>query len=1133
MFRLGKYALTLVGLIVGCGIQVPLFFEFVRRFMNFFIDPKTTHEDFFISMLYGDNPYEGNPYEFKPLFETLSTIYIKSLSFLVIFIVAHLILFLEHDWVSRDSGFKKLVNKNIGRLVNVNEAIARRLLNPQQRIGLDRNPNLENLLRRENAAPDDEDFLAEPEQNPFPIMHPAEEDSDEDDDDVNELPGAREHLRADQLEAVNDLLRQLNGQAHIEDRRVLNQVPDIPNVPHPEVAADFQPFPFPIRAAPVNPQRELQAAAIAAAAQDAVDQRQPFFMRPENNDINPNNLDNEDAAVAAAAAQIAGGDGILENLPVHIIIFAADTLLAVYLSFAYLVPYVAGNLIFHLIAFAVNAISPLLPYSFIYPVLMPLVDNLNNLKKLSPAADEFLQNSVIHPLISSMSRVYNQDQPLNSNDRLIPLFLFYGILYGSILKYLSVKAKKHNDDNPLKGFQRKIYILLFDLVCTLKVFTIFGIELIVFPTFCGLLIEFVLTPFFHSDSKLLLNTFSIFSQHVLIRIVSNWSIGTLYMCLFALFVGMARRYIIRSGVLFFIRSPEDPNARLVHDALVRPLSLQLSRISLSAFVYTLFILIGLGFISYGLRVIKSPLIPISIDTVSTLAYGHHTYFLLFENLELLKKYIRQFWSRAFKSACTQTRLSSFILGTHNPRERGYVVYKSFLSRFKKNVKPDYSEPKLYSEAVELLKDPSNESEAYFIPDGNLIRAPKNDIVSRKFVKTLFISVTKDDKPLKKKAELDSDLAKFKIDEFDESEDELTITNQYEIVYRPPLFGFRIILFILMLWVFSVILIGGVGLVSNFIGRPIILLHYLPMTSLYLQKLRTRNKFFDSAVKMLYTYDGPNYNHWTLDLDIGSISVGLFFILKALKKYDEYLIRKHLEDGDEVVVEDNAPLLFGFDDLNTICAGLVSLCLRLAAFTLFIVWNFSLHENAINTPYNYYYGIKDTAFKYDNGDGKTVFYTFDKFTVVLHLIVFLQNNYYVLRQGIVKTFLNQHDDDIVILSIDSLKYVLKNVASTHVIPMLFNLSLVIFEFNQHRSKYLSFADAVSAIAIKGEAFEKEQIYIWPAYLILLLGIKNFRTLVSFLKKVNSEVKEQYYSKGKTLENTKLDDETEGEEGDLVY
>lgn len=1190
-----KYSLTIFGLVVGVGIQVPLFFEITRRFINFFVDSKTTHKDFFISLLYGDNKFEGNPYDFKNLFDVLSSTYIKSLTFLTFFIFAHLILFLEHDWVSRDPGFKKLINKNIGRNSNINEAFIRNneavrqlinngdiealvnlvarendadLQNQELRRRLIRQrainvanalnglENNDNLLHEDENSDEDPDFL--PENNDDSTDDELNEADDEIDDD-GEFPHPlnqpririqhidnnnndddliRRNLNQHQaiLNALHDAPRQNlnqheailnalniareNENNHLEALRLhnerideeinelneINEVPDIPNIPNPnrdqERNDPLPPFPFPIRQGPGQRQNQQP-------------QQQPVA-----NFLN-NNRNEEQDPVAV--------DGLLDNLPVHIIIVAADILLAVYLTLAYLGPYLIGGITFHFLAFIfeyLNSFSVNLLIKFkIFPYLIQIFNGLNYIKNFNSDFNFFLDNYLIDPFKTSLSKIYNQNEPLTSNDRLIPLGLFYGLLYFGILKYLSIKSKKHNDRNPLKGIQRKVYILLFDLVCTLKVFLIFGTELIIFPAFAGLLVEFVLSPFVHPDAKLVLNTIPLISNHILIRIGVNWAIGTNYMCLFALYVGMTRRYILRPGVLFFIRSPEDPNARLVHDALVRPLSLQLSRIGLSGFVYTLFILIGFGVVSYGLRVIKSPLIPFDLNdySISQLPYNHYALFSAYENIDILKKYIRQYWSRAFKSACTQTRLSSFILGNPNPKERGYIVYKSFFARFKKNVRPNYSEPKLYSEAIELFKDPLNKEEAFFIPDGNLIRAPKSDIVSRKFVKSLFISVTKDDIPLKSKKQLEEDFKKFKIDEFDESEDELTTTNQYEIVYRPPLFGFRIIIFILMLWIFSVILIAGVCLVANFIGKPFVFLHFYPLR--YQLQHSNSKGIFSFLVKLVYSFDSPKVeNYFTLRVNTAAVSIGLFIMLKLLKKYDSYLIKKHLkEEGDEIIFDDENNISKIIKKLKNFLPIFGALFLRMVTSTYYVMWNYLIHSYAINRPYNYYFGIDKDAIQYQGiYSDEPMFFTLNSCTILIHLVVFIQNNYYVLKNRLMTEdfqLVVNGDGNLLRSSLKFFKYVLKQFASIHLIVILFKISLSFYEYFKNGMDYNSYKEVLSNVVYE-RIYLEQQIYIWPAVLISVLIFKNYRNLSKFLKRVNNEVKEQYYSKGKTLENTEI-------------
>ncbi|ODV58792.1 E3 ubiquitin-protein ligase SSM4 ASCRUDRAFT_16481, partial [Ascoidea rubescens DSM 1968] len=215
------------------------------------------------------------------------------------------------------------------------------------------------------------------------------------------------------------------------------------------------------------------------------------------------------------------------------------------------------------------------------------------------------------------------------------------------------------------------------------------------------------------------------------------------MCLFALYVGMIRSTILRKGVLFFIRSQDDPNIRLIHDALVKPLSLQMSRFMLSAVLYTLFIIFGIGGLTYGVKYFSSiQFFPIEIPSSLYFYVGNPLPFAFTRFVPLLIKYVRLYWCFIFKFISHQLRLSSFLLNNDDATERGYIVYKNIFQRLLK-AKPDYSKPESYQSAMIKFKEDTSIN-AIFIPNGNFVRAPNNDSVKRKFLDELFIPVTKED-----------------------------------------------------------------------------------------------------------------------------------------------------------------------------------------------------------------------------------------------------------------------------------------------------------------------------------------------------------------------------------------------------
>jgi E3 ubiquitin-protein ligase MARCH6 len=80
----------------------------------------------------------------------------------------------------------------------------------------------------------------------------------------------------------------------------------------------------------------------------------------------------------------------------------------------------------------------------------------------------------------------------------------------------------------------------------MKVILIIGIEMIVFPLYCGTLLDVALLPLF--ENATIASRLEFTSSSPLTSLFVHWFIGTCYMFHFALFVSMCRK-IMRSGVL--------------------------------------------------------------------------------------------------------------------------------------------------------------------------------------------------------------------------------------------------------------------------------------------------------------------------------------------------------------------------------------------------------------------------------------------------------------------------------------------------------------------------------------------------------------------------------------------------------
>ena len=143
-----------------------------------------------------------------------------------------------------------------------------------------------------------------------------------------------------------------------------------------------------------------------------------------------------------------------------------------------------------------------------------------------------------HPLDYSLAQ-------WNTKDRIFAIAL--GYLAFSVIGALYLKAKatlkENRNGEKLEGAAAEA---LLQAGGVMKVILIISIEMIVFPLYCGLLLDVALLPLFENASATSRLQFAINSPSTSLFV--HWFVGTCYMFHFALFVAMCRK-IMRSGVL--------------------------------------------------------------------------------------------------------------------------------------------------------------------------------------------------------------------------------------------------------------------------------------------------------------------------------------------------------------------------------------------------------------------------------------------------------------------------------------------------------------------------------------------------------------------------------------------------------
>ncbi|MCJ1400804.1 hypothetical protein MMC11_004012 [Xylographa trunciseda] len=432
----------------------------------------------------------------------------------------------------------------------------------------------------------------------------------------------------------------------------------------------------------------------------------------------------------------------------------------------------------------------------------------------------------INPLRISLD-IPQRTQPLdyslaswNTRDRIVAIFLGYVSFSIAGALYLRIRAifqDKHDSEQAQGAFAD----VLNQAAGVMKVILIIGIEMIVFPLYCGLLLDGALLPLFDNATVLSRIRFTMNSPYTSIFI--HWFVGTCYMFHFALFVSMCRK-ILRTGVLYFIRDPDDPTFHPVRDVLERNVSTQLRKIAFSALVYGALVIICLGTIVWTLAFTVEGVFPIHWSSnepvlefpVDLLVYN----FLMPLAVKFLKPSngLTKMYDWWFRKCARMLRLSQFLFGEQKDDEEGHHVRRTWWDALSGR-RGDPTMP--VRESRKFLAE-DRDMDAYFLRNGRYVRAPASDQVRIPKDTETFVEVDENGD---------------RIDGLPEKDDGLHSrgNKMFTKVYIPPYFRFRIGIFIVLIWLFAAITGVGITIIPLLFGRYVfarLIPNHLRMNDIY-------------------------------------------------------------------------------------------------------------------------------------------------------------------------------------------------------------------------------------------------------------------------------------------------------------
>lgn len=396
----------------------------------------------------------------------------------------------------------------------------------------------------------------------------------------------------------------------------------------------------------------------------------------------------------------------------------------------------------------------------------------------------------------------------NTQDRVIAILIGYAFL--ALAGYLYIKISRLvlglKNGEKVEGV---VADSLNQAGGVTKVILVISIEMIVFPLYCGLLLDVALMPLFEGvgfKSRL-----AFVMEAPLTAVFVHWFVGTCYMFHFALFVSMCRK-IMRRGVLYFIRDPDDPTFHPVRDVLERPIGSQLSKIAFSGLVYGGLVILCLGGIVWVVSQVEGifpihwtsnePILEFPID----LLFSNFLLPILLRSVEPSKK-LNAMYEWWFRKCARWLRLTHFLFNEQRDDEQGTHVRRTWSAVIQRK-QGNVGEPVIGEDRQILAED--RQLETYFLRDGTFVRAPGSDSVRIPKGGRVFLEV--DENNNRPAGHADDDDGPHGRNNED-----------FVKVYVPPMFRARIAAFVVQVWAFAAVSGIVFAILPLSLGRKSILL----------------------------------------------------------------------------------------------------------------------------------------------------------------------------------------------------------------------------------------------------------------------------------------------------------------------
>ncbi|KAF9968318.1 hypothetical protein BGZ70_004959 [Mortierella alpina] len=412
----------------------------------------------------------------------------------------------------------------------------------------------------------------------------------------------------------------------------------------------------------------------------------------------------------------------------------------------------------------------------------------------------------------------------SSNDKVLATLFGYAILFAAGSWFMK---RKHVNRGHSVG--RLVHDILRQLGLIMKIAFFVAIEMVAFPLFCGVVVGTTTLPMLPGAT--LASRWAFYLRSPNWAVVMHWLLGTAFMYNFSLFVSVSRT-VVRPGVMWFIRDPNDEGFHPVREIMERPVLVQLRKLSTGVLMYLTLILLSASLDVQGVSLILKGILPLRwrIDEpLSDVPFDMLIFHLLvpftlhwIDPSERFKAIFENWWRWLAKTM----RLSSFMYGKNGerfPDEEGHIVYRTWTAWLLRYQPPIPGVERSDNNAVGSGEELDIEAPAIFVRDGGLYRVPSTDRVVHLKGRRVLVPVDEQGRALDPKEDLPGEIDPLMEIQPRGREPQPLIDPKKAtvVVYAPPNFKRRLISFIAIIWTSTTAFLTMSVVTPLLIGRCLI------------------------------------------------------------------------------------------------------------------------------------------------------------------------------------------------------------------------------------------------------------------------------------------------------------------------